>query len=290
MAERSRRGPRPSVPDAASGVWSVSDDRSDRPAVPNREMRPPEVCPAHTYEVMATVQRRHWWHLAKRRLVQQALDDLSSRCGRSLDVGCGAGGLVTELADRFSVAIGTDVEPLALRLAGVDYVPPGVVLLAAAAERLPFASGSFDAVTSCDVIEHLDDDVGALREFHRVLRPGGVLAVAVPAYQWAWSDHDVSLGHRRRYTVRSLTASAESAGFHVEQATYFHSWLVPRRGCTPEDALAPRCPTARIPKPATCDPPLNRVLTRVGDVERTAIHRLGRLPFGLSAFLAGRKT
>ena len=59
----------------------------------------------------------------------------------------------------------------------------------------PYPDDSYDLVVACDVIEHIDDDVSALREWRRVLRAGEGLLLTVPAYQWLWSGHDVNLHH-----------------------------------------------------------------------------------------------
>ena len=84
--------------------------------------------------------------------------------------------------------------------------------------EMPFADDSFDLAVSLDVIEHLEDDLGALRELRRVVAPGGALLVTVPAYQWLWSGHDEINHHHRRYTRRSLQqrrrAGRLAAGAH----------------------------------------------------------------------------
>ncbi len=78
---------------------------------------------------------------------------------------------------------------------------------------MPFPAESFDLAVSLDVIEHLEDDVGALTELRRVVVPGGRLLVTVPAYQWLWSGHDEINHHHRRYTRHSLLAVARQAGW-----------------------------------------------------------------------------
>ena len=77
------------------------------------------------------------------------------------------------------------------------------------------------------MIEHLEDDLAALRELRRVVAPGGALLVTVPAYQWLWSGHDEINHHRRRYTRRSLETVAERAGWRQVRTTYFNSLLLP---------------------------------------------------------------
>jgi SAM-dependent methyltransferase len=95
------------------------------------------------------------------------------------------------------------------------------------AEAIPFADGSFDLVTAFDVLEHLDDDVRALREMARVARPGGLIAVTVPAYRWMWGRQDEVSHHRRRYTGRSLRQAITAAGLSLRRLTAFNTILFP---------------------------------------------------------------
>ena len=94
-------------------------------------------------------------------------------------------------------------------------------------DDLPIAPGWADVVLLLDVIEHLDDDVAGLRGARRVLRKDGVLVVTAPAYPCLWSGYDVALGHRRRYVAAGLRRLVESAGYGVEQLTYFNTVLFP---------------------------------------------------------------
>lgn len=182
-----------------------------------------------TFEAMAKLEEQHWWFEGKRRLVVQELRrELGMRApgGLALDVGCGTGRTLAALAALDYRPVGTDLSVTALGHAQ-EALPPTAALVRAVAEQLPLPPGSVDCLVSLDVVEHLDDDVRALREYRRVLCPDGVLIVAVPAYQWAWSDHDVQLGHRRRYTRTEIAGAAIEAGLDVRRVTHFHSWLVP---------------------------------------------------------------
>jgi SAM-dependent methyltransferase len=95
------------------------------------------------------------------------------------------------------------------------------------AEAIPFADGSFDLTTAFDVLEHLDDEVIALREMARVTRPSGLIAVTVPAYGWLWGRQDEVSHHRRRYTAASLKAAITAAGLIPERLTPFNCFLFP---------------------------------------------------------------
>ena len=245
--------------------------------------------PAHSmdedrFPVMARLERDHWWFGAKRRLVVEELAKLGVTRGAALDVGCGTGAMVSELRDAgLGPCVGTDLSEGALQLAATTHGDGWGV---ARAEALPFPDDSFACLTSLDVIEHLDSDVEGLREYRRVLSPDGVLVVAVPAYQWAWSDHDVALGHRRRYTAPMLRASLEAAGFDVVRVSYFHSWLVPpafvlRR--TPLRALV----RGSAEEASFVSPTMNRVLATVVAIERRVLNRVD-VPFGLSVLAVAR--
>jgi SAM-dependent methyltransferase len=148
--------------------------------------------------------------------------------------------------------------------------------------EMPFAQDSFDFAVTLDVIEHLEDDLGALRELRRTVVPGGALLVTVPAYQWLWSGHDEINHHHRRYTRGSLQKVAEEAGWRQERTTYFNSLLLPVaillrvldrvNTKTTESSLDLWVPPE----------PLNRLLERPLAFEAALIRRGGRIPAGLS--------
>ena len=91
---------------------------------------------------------------------------------------------------------------------------------------LPFPDRSFDIVTALDVIEHLDDDLVALRELKRTMRQGGLLIISVPAYPAIWSYWDDILGHRRRYTVSAMRQVVEKAGLRVRRVSYSNALIL----------------------------------------------------------------
>jgi SAM-dependent methyltransferase len=138
-----------------------------------------------------------------------------------------------------------------------------------------------------DVIEHLDDDLVGLREYRRVLAPGGLLLLTVPAYQWLWAEHDVTAAHRRRYRVRGLASVVEAAGFEVLETTYYNSFLVP-----PAIVLR-RTPLRRLWKDAdeevgNTSAFVSKVMTGLSKADRWLALR-GWVPFGLSILLVGRR-
>jgi dolichyl-phosphate beta-glucosyltransferase len=243
----------------------------------------PATMAADAIEAMARVEREHWWFRAKHLLV---LDELARHRvdGPVLDVGAGAGGLLARLRGAGRPAIGLELDSLALELAAAEEA--GSPLAQAVAEALPVRDAAAAAVTSLDVIEHLDDDVAGLRELRRAAGPDGLVVVMVPAYRWAWSDHDVRLGHRRRYDRAGLRAAASSAGLEVLRCTHVHSWLVPPA------LLIRRTPIGRLLRGSAEEasmghPVINRLLRAVTAVERRVLARRD-LPAGLSILLVAR--
>lgn len=135
--------------------------------------------------------------------------------GDALEVGCGAGALLDEVARAGWRATGVESSPRALALAKLLAADSGQgqVLL----PSLP-APGevAFDLVLALDVLEHIENDAGALRDWVNLLRPQGRLLISVPAHPARWSAGDEWAGHFRRYTRRGLVALFDEAGLLIE--------------------------------------------------------------------------
>ncbi len=134
---------------------------------------------------------------------------------RILEVGCGGGALLAFLEGRGHEAVGVDILEEAVRLAA-EAAPSSRVVLARA-DDLPFADGSFDRLVSHHLVEHLDDLPAALREWRRVLRPGGSLAICTPNRLYPSPRIFDDPGHVHIYDGRELRKAAEDAGFTVER-------------------------------------------------------------------------
>ena len=171
------------------------------------------------------LERTHWWFEGRRRIFFHLLDQaLIGRMDvRSLDVGCGAGGMMVEL-ERYGTPYGIDVDTTLLHVCRARGFQE---LLNASGTHVPFMDASFDLVTLFDCIEHIDDDGMALCEAHRVLKPGGLLFVSVPAYQFLYAHNDQVAHHVRRYTLSELRSKIRLAGFGVIKASYINALLFP---------------------------------------------------------------
>jgi len=170
------------------------------------------------------VEEDHWWYRGRREVIKAVIERLPLPGeARILDAGCGSGRNMVELAS-YGTVVGVELSERAVERARARAVGE---VIRGSLEELPFPEGSFDLAVCLDVIEHLDDDLAALRELRRVVRKDGWLVLTVPAYQWLWSHHDVVNQHRRRYNRRQLLAVAAKAGWRSERATYFNSLLLP---------------------------------------------------------------
>jgi len=222
---------------------------------------------------------RHWWYRGRRTVIDGLLTRLNLPShARILDAGCGSGRNMVELA-RYGTVTGIELSDTSVELAKARNA--GEVLAGSVLE-MPFADDSFELAVSLDVVEHLEDDLAALRELRRTVAPGGALLVTVPAYQWLWSGHDEINHHHRRYTRRTLQRVAEQAGWRQVRTTYFNSLLLPAaivlrvlervNTKTTESSLDLWVPPE----------PLNWMLERPLTLEAAMIKRGGRIPAGLS--------
>lgn len=135
--------------------------------------------------------------------------------GRVLDIGCGPGALISELSALGYEAYGVDRSEKARALGHhLQAEAPSMHLHAQLKEEW---KGTFDLLLSFEVIEHIRDDVGAMREWRQYLRPGGRMILSTPAHPNRWNAADEWAGHVRRYERRELVAAIEAAGFEVER-------------------------------------------------------------------------
>ena len=182
------------------------------------------------YQSLYELESTYWWHVGRLHLLRSLLESwLPSRDDlKILDFGCGTGSSL-EVLRKYGRVTGTDASEEALdycrrRGAAIEDVTLQTVPKEG---RLPFDDDTFDVVTALDVLEHLDDDRAGLVELRRVLAPGGLLVVFVPAYRFLWSEHDEALEHRRRYVASDLHSRLNQAKFRVLKRTYAISFSFP---------------------------------------------------------------
>jgi SAM-dependent methyltransferase len=198
---------------------------------------------------MFELEGRLWWYRGLRELLLTTLAPVIASMGRRkpiiLDAGCGTGGNLAAFPSD-TIRIGIDVAWDGLSLARKRNVP---ALVRGRVQELPVRDASVDVVLSIDVLYHrwIEDDEAVLREYFRVLAPGGWLVVHVAALEWLRGSHDEVVMTRHRYTRRELVSKVQSAGFQVDRASYRNTFLLPlmllrrltsRKGHEPASDLA----------------------------------------------------
>jgi SAM-dependent methyltransferase len=183
------------------------------------------------YAYLYTLEESFWWFTGMREITTALLDPVCppGEDRLVLDAGCGTGGMLSWLSRYAGTgkAVGIDLVSDAIKFCRAR---EHSYLIQASVTDLPFQDSVFDLVTSFDVLVQLpgeESDAHAMREMHRVLRPGGIAFVRVAAYKWMKSSHDEALGTHRRYSLDEFAGKMERAGFIILRSTYSNSLLLP---------------------------------------------------------------
>jgi SAM-dependent methyltransferase len=232
------------------------------------------------YARIAAAEDDHWWYRNTRALMAGFLQPWLGSDQRILDAGCGPGGNGAWLA-RHGRVIGADLARDAL--AFVQARRPTTTPVQASAEDFPFRDEAFDVVVAVTLLYTVPDDVAAVSELARLLRPGGAVLVLEPAFRSLRRAHDVTVHGLRRYRRDDLAGLAERAGLHVRRATYAYSFLAPPAALL---ALIERR-KARAPNGTGSDVErhaLDRVFAPLANAERRWLARHD-VPAGTSAIV-----
>lgn len=170
------------------------------------------------YATMAEREQTYWWHLGRLRIIETYIRKAQNNKKnlKVMNIGCGTGGTI-DMLETFGVVDNVDISDEAIKfMKGRGYKR----ITKVNDIHLPFKDKSYDLVGAFDVLEHIDDQMAALKEWKRILKDDGAIVITVPAYQWLWTDHDISLHHKRRYTTKRLTEVAKQVGLKAERKSY----------------------------------------------------------------------
>lgn len=170
------------------------------------------------------LEEQHWWFASRRDMVFDIIRQLRLPTETNiLEIGCSGGPLLLALHDAgYHHLKGIDVSERGIALAQDRGLTEVAVMDGA---HLNFPDASFDLVIASDVLEHIENEAQALREWQRVLRPGGRLLVFVPAHQYLWSRHDEVNHHFRRYSAQALRKALTGANLRVERLAFWNFTL-----------------------------------------------------------------
>jgi SAM-dependent methyltransferase len=244
---------------------------------------------AAEYTNIAALEAEHWYYSGKRQFAREWI--LRARPPSLTDVllDCGAGtGLFAKEMEQYCRVMVLDDHDEALRILRTRFRSDQILSLAG--DTVPLPDSSLDYVTALDVLEHVPDDAGVVSGFSRLLKPGGIAVITVPASMALWSDWDIALHHFRRYSRGQLRTLFSHPSWEIVHLNYTNVlpypavWAVRklrawRSGKTLGNGRARS--EDRIPSP-----PMNAML-------RAQFSKLAHwkmpFPFGVSLVLVARK-
>lgn len=241
---------------------------------------------AEEYRIMYQVEDTHWWYNGMEAITRRVIEQCYPRGSklRILDAGCGTGAAMGYLAD-YGTVTGLDYSDHAIHLSRQRKCER---LTQASVLALPYRDAAFDLITSFDVIDMFEspDDLAALREFARVLIPGGRVVLRLPGTPWLHGQHDVRVAIRQRYTTREVDAKLRAASLEPELVTYANTFLFPL-------AVIKRFLDRLFPLQKGSDltwgmGPFNGLLRAILSAEAPWVTR-GAFPFGLTVVALGRR-
>lgn len=269
--------------------YTLANDGIHEPTTPVQHRD--DEYPEDSFATLWAMQERHFWYRGRHRFLLHALDRHRPRRSgpvAAVDLGGGVGGWVRYLADRrpgqYQPLALADSSRTALRMAG-GVLPAGVERYQIDLMNLGWRD-HWDVAFLLDVIEHLPDDLEALRQARAALKPGGLLFVTTPAFQQFWSYNDELAHHLCRYTRADFARLGEQAGLQLCDARYFMFllsslyWLARQGkgidGMTEAQKMALMHKTHQVPSA-----PINLPLTAIFAAETPLGHWL-RFPWGTS--------
>ena len=232
----------------------------------------------------------YWWYRGMRELAATAIRRHADGSNLTLlDAGCGTGGQLSHLLaeDGITRAVGLDLSAEAVRMAAARGLGG---LLRGSTTTLPFSDQTFDVVTSIDVLYIKGvDDGKAMSEMYRVLKPGGLIVLNLPAFEILRGRHDQAVHTRRRYRKAEVGKLLNDPGFEVLRMSYWNATLFP---VMMAKRTVERLSRSGVPPSSDMsDMPglVNRILTALMRLENRMLFLTG-MPFGGSVFALGRRT
>ena len=251
------------------------------------------------FESLFAIEDRHFWFRIRNRIIKSEVENVTSDLSdgyRVLEVGCGTG-YVLRMLERVCKRG---------RVMGIDalaecftYAGRRTSCQLAQADILDWEPDERFHIIGCfDLLEHIEEDVRALKKIYGLLEPKGVVLLTVPAFPALWSHYDVAVDHCRRYVRAEIEGLLKETGFTIEYVTYFMSLLFPlawirrrtktlfnKRNDNPFGDQRSNLETADLHIGSLP----NKVMELVLSPERLLIRNRCRLPFGSSLLAVARK-
>lgn len=223
------------------------------------------------YDRMAEFDATHWWYRGRRAVLDTVIRRHLALPAPAniLEIGCGTGHNLAMLGG-YGAVDAVEIDPTARAIAAQRL---GRAVVDAPLPELPtIARGHYNLVGLFDVLEHVEDDVAALKHIGDCLAPGGKILLTVPAFPWMWSAHDVVNHHHRRYTKATLRDAVTKAGLRMDKLSWFNSILFAPAAAA---RLWGKATGKNDSDDAQPSPTVNMILERLFGLER---HLVGRFP------------
>lgn len=172
----------------------------------------------YTYEY-TKLEEDNWWFRSRNNLIYNIISNhFDNKNVKILDIGCGRLNLLRFMQKNgYGSLYGVDFSDELL-----DGTSDDIKVYKMDCRNMSFDDSFFDVVVASDVLEHIEDDVIAIKEIWRVLKKNGIFIVFVPAFKFLWSYHDVINQHKRRYTKDEVVRKLKENGFMVIKASYWN--------------------------------------------------------------------
>ena len=258
--------------------------------------------PSEGFDVEDEMGEQNSWSESRTRLLKRVLGDIAGQIRREsttprkiklLEVGCGSGKFLSALAGDVSLSLtGSEVYLKGLQSEKIWNSDKSVEFVQLDVERDAIPE-KFDVIGAFDVLEHIPDDLAALRNVGEMLEEGGYFVITVPQYMFMWSGLDELVMHKRRYSRKELLSKLAQSGFTVEYCTSYLFLLFPLMLLSRmmDNAMKPAAADrsgalkSKVQFPAF----LNHAFGKVMRIDEALIGRRIRLPFGGSLLVIARK-
>lgn len=178
------------------------------------------------YKKYFEVERNHWLMRVRRLIILDLLKKYNRRDKNKtkiLDFGCGSGYFVGQLAEIGYQSFGLDNSVESIKFGEGQGIKN---LTVTDGDRIDFPDNFFDCILLLDVLEHLENESPAIKEIQRVLSPGGIAIITVPAFKFLWGVQDEISHHYRRYRMPQLLNIAQQSGsLDIIFKSYFNAFL-----------------------------------------------------------------
>jgi SAM-dependent methyltransferase len=235
---------------------------------------------------LSLLEKNNFWFRARNALIIWAIKKYFPNFNSFLEIGCGTGFVLSEIATRFpnTKTLGTEVFVEGLKFAHARVTNGHFMQMDA--RHIPFEN-EFDLIGSFDVLEHIEEDQSVLSNMYKAIKPGGGLMISVPQHPWLWSTADDFACHVRRYTAKEITSKIKQAGFNILRNTSFVSFLLPAMFLSRAKHRGKQ--NYNLESEFNISSVLNRTLETILTVERQFIRMGISFPLGGSRFIVAKK-